>query len=101
MPGYGPDRFDALEICRSENLIFFSPGLYDFPEHRVRHRRAHEGDVEHPWKTDVRDVLAFTPQEAPVFLARKTSPDAFAGHAGTTLLQAASARGGRIDASAS
>jgi hypothetical protein len=94
------DRPDAGEIFGDEDAIFLSARLDDFFEDCVRHRRAHEGDIEHSGKTDVRDVLAFAPQEAPVLLARKTGSDAFAGHA-ADFAQAAAASGGRIEASAS
>ena len=53
---------------------------FDLPKDRVRHRRSHKGDIEHPGKPEVRDVFGLAPQEAPVFLARKTGSDAFVGH---------------------
>ena len=58
----------------------------------MRHRRAHEGDLQHAGEPDVRDVFALAPQETPVFLSRKAGADPLLRHA-------AFARGGRIEAS--
>src|SRR5262249_30822788 len=90
----GADRLDALEILGRKDQRLEPGGLSDGANPGVCHGRAHEGDFEHAGKPDVSDVLALPEKEALVFLARKPGPDPLCGHA-------ASASGGRIEASAS
>ena len=77
----GDDRSDAGEIVDGEDRLLVTGGLAHRADARVRHRRAHERDVEHPDHADVADVLAAAAEEARVLLAAEAGAHALARRA--------------------
>src|SRR3954468_1583635 len=65
------------------------------------HGRSDKRDIQHSRKPDVGDILALAEQEPPVFLAREAGTDSLRARPDALVLHAATASGGRIEASES
>ena len=71
-----PDVGDALQVLGRENGIPQMLGDADAGEPGMRDRAADERHLAHPGKAQVADVLAAAVEEAVIFLAAQSGPDA-------------------------